>query len=124
MVGLSRIDSYALIIRITVSDLARSIDWYVNNVGLEQTGPIYDNWAELLIPGVANTTLGLKLVNPPQGTAGEVLTFLVSDIEANVQYLRSRGVAVEDPRHLAGGVLLSFFYDPDGNRLALRQNPS
>ena len=123
MVGLEKINTYAVIIRITVSDLNRSIEWYVNNIGLVENGTRYENWAELLIPGVANTTLGLKLVDPPQGTAGEVLTFVVSHIKENVRYLRERGVAVEDPRHLAGGVLLSFFSDPDGNRLALRQNP-
>lgn len=117
------IGTYALIMRITVSNLPKSIEWYINNLGLIKTGTIYENWAELEIPEVPNTTVGLKLVNPPQGTAGEVITFVVRDIYAAIERLRDGGVAVEAPRHLAGGVLLSFFYDPDGNRLALRQNP-
>lgn len=112
-----------LVIRITVSDMARSVAFYSDQLGLVKTAEAYPEWTKLDIPGNPSTKLGLKLVNPPEGSGGEVTTFVVPDIKATIVQLRARGIKVEDPRHLAGGVLLAFFEDPDKNRLAVRQNP-
>ncbi len=116
-------NAHEIVIRITVSDMEKSLAFYVDKLGLIKTDEIYPEWAKLRIPGSADTALGLKLVNPPEGSGGEVTTFVVKDIRASIQKLRARGVVVEDPRELAGGVLLAFFEDPDKNRLAVRQNP-
>ncbi|MDJ0842526.1 MAG: VOC family protein [Acidobacteriota bacterium] len=116
-------DAHEMVIRVTVSDMKKSLAFYVDQLGLTKTDEIYDEWAKLLIPGNKGTALGLKLVIPPEGSGGEVTTFVVKDIRASIAKLRARGIEVEDPRHLAGGVLLAFFEDPDKNRLAVRQNP-
>lgn len=112
-----------MVVRITVSDMDASLAFYVDRLGLKKTAEIYPEWAKLEIPGNPVTYLGLKLVIPPEGSGGEVTTFVVPDIRATIAQLRERGIVVEDPRHLAGGVLLAFFEDPDKNRLAVRQNP-
>lgn len=116
-------DAQEMVIRITVSDMKKSLSFYVEQLGLIKTNEVYDEWAKLGIPGNPKTMIGLKLVIPPEGSGGEVTTFVVNDINASIARLRARGITVEDPRHLAGGVLLAFFEDPDKNRLAVRQNP-
>jgi len=113
-----------MVIRLTVSDMEASLAFYVDQLGLIKTNEIYPEWAKLIIPGNATTFIGLKLVIPPEGSGGEVTTFVVKDILTSIARLRVRGIEVEDPRHLAGGVLLAFLQDPDKNRLAIRQNPS
>ena len=50
-----------------------------------------------------------------------VAAFEVADIEAEVAYLRSRGVDVEGVITLASGVRRAFFNDPDGNIIGMRQ---
>jgi len=112
-----------MVIRLTVSDMKASLGFYVDQLGLIKTEETYDAWAKLGIPGNPATWVGLKLVVPPEGSGGEVTTFIVKDILASIARLRARGITVEDPRHLEGGVLLAFFEDPDKNRLAVRQNP-
>lgn len=112
-----------LVIRITVSDMEKSVAFYTDKLGLIKTKEAYPEWTKLDIPGNPTTKLGLKLVIPPEGSGGEVTTFVVPDIRATIKQLRARGITVEDPRNLAGGVLLAFFEDPDKNRLAVRQNP-
>jgi len=116
-------DAHQLVIRITVADMDRALSFYVDRLGLGRTAEIYPAWAKLTIPGNPGTALGLKLVAPSEGSGGEVTTFVVPDIRASIAALRDRGITVEEPRHLEGGVLLAFFEDPDGNRLAVRQNP-
>ena len=116
-------DALEIVIRVTVSDMERSLAFYVDRLGLIKTPETYPEWAKLGIPGNPNTFIGLKLVIPPEGTGGEVTTFVVEDINASIEKLRGRGIVVEDPRNLEGGVLLAFFEDPDKNRLAVRQNP-
>jgi catechol 2,3-dioxygenase-like lactoylglutathione lyase family enzyme len=112
-----------IVIRITVSDMEKSLAFYVDKLGLLPTDEAYPEWSKLRIPGNPTTMLGLKLVIPPEGSGGEVTTFVVPNIQVAIDALRARGIEVEDPRHLAGGVLLAFFEDPDKNRLAVRQNP-
>ena len=112
-----------MVVRITVSDMEASLAFYVDQLGLKKTVETYPEWAKLEIPGNPVTYLGLKLVIPPEGSGGEVTTFVVPDINATIAELRERGIKVEDPRNLAGGVKLAFFEDPDKNRLAVRQNP-
>jgi len=116
-------DAREMVIRVTVADMQRSLAFYVDQLGLIKTDEIYPEWAKLNIPGNDRTSIGLKLVDPPEGSGGEVTTFVVNDIAVAIARLRARGIEVEDPRHLAGGVLLAFFEDPDKNRLAVRQNP-
>ena len=115
--------SREMVIRVTVSDMDRALAFYVDRLGLGRTAEIYPEWAKLTIPDMPKTFVGLKLVNPPEGSGGVVTTFVVVDIRQSITALRAREIDVEDPRHLAGGVLLAFFEDPDGNRLAVRQNP-
>ena len=115
---------HAMVIRVTVSDVKKSANWYVRHLGLIATDEIYDSWARLAVPGMPGLSVGLKRVSPPEGSGGVVTTFVVKDIRASIAQLRSYGVTVEDPpRQLDGGIQLSFLEDPDGNVLAIRQNP-
>jgi lactoylglutathione lyase len=51
------------------------------------------------------------------------IAFTVSDIEAELDKLRARGVRLidETPRTILNGVKIAFFFGPDGERLELFQ---
>lgn len=115
---------HAVVVRLTVSDVKKSADWYVRHLGLIATDELYDNWARLEVPGMPGLSIGLKRVDPPEGSGGVVTTFVVKDIRGTIARLRAQDIDVEDPpRQLDGGIQLAFLTDPDGNVLAVRQNP-
>lgn len=74
-------------------------------------------WTQFKYPELQGK-IGLNL-QPLQGNAA--LTIVVPDIDIAVKELRSKGVNLCNPIDVGAGVYLATFSDPDGNRLALRQ---
>ncbi len=116
--GLSRIGQIA----ITVSDVARAIEFYRDTLGV----PLLFEAA----PGMAFFQAGdVRLMlgaaeSPDAPRFSSIVYFRVDDIAAAHAALSERGVAfTHEPRLIHRGheadLWLAFFSDPDGNSLAL-----
>ena len=127
---------------VPVSDQDRSLRFYVDELGFEKRGDWpyggSHRWVEVAPPGSA---IAIALVPPTEGeaTAGDqaLCAFSSTDIEADHDALRSRGVDVDAIIGRAGtsrpglasiDVTVEdpippqfFFRDPDGNRFLIVQ---
>jgi predicted enzyme related to lactoylglutathione lyase len=74
------------------------------------------------LPDIDQVAIGLS-ASGSVSPGGSVPTFVVNDINAARQSLLDNGVEVGPIQDVGLGVLMAFFQDPDGNTLALRQNP-
>lgn len=119
------IGDFDLVYKINVSNLAASLDWYGNKLGLEHDadfdGP---TWVQFKVPGVSNLVIGLNVDPVNIGSGSAVPTFVVKDLEAACNGLVANGIDAGDIQDVGSGVKLSFFKDPDGNTLGLRQDPA
>lgn len=108
-----------------VTDLDRSIDWYVDTLGFDLLYRRDDiAWCELST-GVDKVNVGLSQREEAGGAGGSTLTFGVTDIEAAKAELDRRGVRQDGPiRDIDGLVRLLTFYDPDDNALMFYQLPA
>lgn len=109
---------------IPVTDMKRSVEWYVRVFGLEmidQSGMC----TGLAFPGEV-TIVNLWKVNRPQPTQFDVeggykipyYNFESFDIEYSHASLKEKGVEVM-PIIDAGGIRFFDFMDPDGNRISI-----
>ncbi|MCF7981075.1 MAG: VOC family protein [Pseudomonadales bacterium] len=117
------IGEYGLVIKVDVSDLEKSTQWYTEKLHF-QLDERYnaDTWRQLNIPDVTNTAIGLHLNPEGAGMEGKKATFVVNDINAARNELVKNNVEVDEIITLGEWVKLAFFRDPDGNILGLRQN--
>lgn len=119
----SLIGEYSVVIKIEVSNLERSTDWYVNKLQLEvDTAFDAQTWRQLIIPDNPNVVIGLHLNQGGDGVGGKKVTFVVTDIRVAHEALLRQGVDVQPVVDIEGSVKLAFFEDPDGNVLGLREN--
>ena len=107
---------------LTVSDIDRSVRFYVETLGFKLTSRIGNDWAEVDAGG--GFVLGLHHGGergPKPGTPGSVaLYFEVNQpIAEVVEVLANRGVTFEGPVKANGPVKIALFVDPDGNVLRL-----
>jgi catechol 2,3-dioxygenase-like lactoylglutathione lyase family enzyme len=107
---------------ISVSDLERSKQFFVEVLGFEHSYTLADwGWAELRtgVPGVA---LGIGQAETVTPGGGATLTFGVDDIDATRAWLEQHDVRFDgDTREIPGMVRLATFYDLDGNTFMLAQ---
>lgn len=117
------IGEYGLVIKLDVSNLENSVDWYQSKLGFI-LDPRYStsDWAQLNLPDFRQTAIGLHFDPARTGTKGESTTIVVDDLETARSGLIERGVDVGPIEEISNGVKLAFFADPDGNSFALRQN--
>lgn len=130
------IGEYGVVSKVDVADVETSAQWYETKLGLVRD-PRFDVpewWAQLNIPNVPRTAIGLN--RDPHGTTttgtggsggtgrGQVTTFVVEDIEAAREALIRNGVDVAPISTVPHDVRLAFFKDHDGNDYGLRQNPA
>jgi catechol 2,3-dioxygenase-like lactoylglutathione lyase family enzyme len=102
---------------LAVNDLERSRRFYEETLGFEVEAQV----AETVRYRCGGGT-GLAIFERPMTPVDRtVAAFEVEDIEAEVAYLKSRGVDVEGVITLASGVRRAFFNDPDGNIIGMRQ---
>ncbi|MEM8695799.1 MAG: VOC family protein [Pseudomonadota bacterium] len=106
-----------------VSDLDRSIDWYVEMLGFTLLYRVDEiGWCELST-AVDNVAMGLSQVESVSIGGGVTPTFGTRDIEAAKADLDSKDVEQDGPiQDVPGLVRLLTFYDPDGNPLMLYQD--
>ncbi|MEM9530701.1 MAG: VOC family protein [Pseudomonadota bacterium] len=113
-----------LTLSLPVSDLAASIEWYRDVLGMELLYQMDDlGWCELKSP-VQRVNVGLSQVE--KVTVGETTpTWGVREIEASHRALKAKNVRVDDEIQVIDGMVkLVTFYDPDGNPLMLYQDVS
>ena len=119
------IGEYGLVAKVSVRDLAVSIQWYQEKLGLQHDARFdTTNWAQMNIPAIPHVAIGLWVDPNRVGTGGAVATFFVNDIAVARKALMDRGVNVGPIMDVGLGVKMAFFSDPDGNSLGLRQNPA
>ncbi len=107
-------------IGITVSDLARAVEFYRDQLGM---------CALFQVPGLAffdcqGIRLMLSAAEKPAETYSSILYYKVPDIHAAHRELARRGVAFEREPHLVARLpghelWMAFFRDPDRNLLAV-----
>lgn len=110
---------------IPVTDVDRSIDFYVNKVGfhLDYDQRVSDDlrFVQITPPGSAcSIAFGEGLSENPPGTSA--LQVVVGDINQAHDELASWGVDVSDVQVLEWGHFVNFA-DPDGNRWAIQYLP-
>ena len=109
---------------VPVTEQDRSIDFYVDSLGLEKrTDTPFGNgyrWVEVYAP---EGTTGIALAPPPPGTdvtpQQTGITLTSRDIDATHAEMRSRGVDVDEAVSRMGGPVppMFWFRDPDGHSL-------
>jgi catechol 2,3-dioxygenase-like lactoylglutathione lyase family enzyme len=112
-----------------VKDLARARAFYENSLGLEPLGQKPDGKFIYRCGGTE-----IALFPKPEGTKAEhtAVSFLVSDIQAEIADLKSRGVKFDDydfpdfktVGHVCvlGSEKAAWFRDPEGNILCLHED--
>jgi lactoylglutathione lyase len=119
-------------IGVKVSNMDRSIQFYKDVLGLELVGRSQVNeqleLAFLSYPDTDNIQIELisrRSDDLPAAGIVDHMAFTVTDIEAEVERLKSLGVKMIDeaPRELniSGIVKIAFFYGPDGEKLEFFQ---
>ena len=117
------IRSMSLVI-VPVTDQDRSIDFYVNSLGLEKRTDMEFGgnmrWVEVYAP---ESSTGVALSAPPPGQEvtpqSTGITFTSDDIDTTHAELTSRGVDVDAEVMRHGGPVppMFWFRDPDGHSL-------
>lgn len=108
---------------LAVRDLAASIAWYRDVLGMRL---LYElkamGWCELASP-VARVNVGLSQVEKPEVKGGATLTWGVKDIAAARKQIEAKKVRFDGPtREIPGMVKLATFFDPDGNKMMLYED--
>ena len=113
------------LINVPVSDVDRSIDFYVNKAGFnldhDHTPTDEIRFVQLTPPGsAASIAIGRGLPNSEPGSV-KGLQLVVDDIEGTVAQLTERGVEVSEIDEQPWG-RFAYFADPDGNGWVLQLN--
>jgi catechol 2,3-dioxygenase-like lactoylglutathione lyase family enzyme len=113
------------LINVPVSDVDRSIDFYVNKAGFsldhDHTPTDEIRFVQLTPPGSATSiSIGRGLPNTEPGSV-KGLQLVVDDIEAATSELSEGGVEVSEIDEQPWG-RFAYFADPDGNGWVLQLN--
>jgi predicted enzyme related to lactoylglutathione lyase len=112
-----------LICAVNVSNLEASAAWYERVLGFRRLffSAKY-NWCELTA-GIGAVTIGLAEAKPLKPDGGALLIFGTTDLDATRGRLEVDGVRFDGPTQVIHHVAkLAGFFDPDGNRLMLRES--
>lgn len=108
------------VVMLGVQDLARSVAFYRDKLGLSVTGEVPGAFTFL---NAGRVTLGLSLPlakHTGQGPGCTEVVFSVEDITAAHAALKDRGVQfTHEPRNVTGPMWAANFNDPDGHRLSI-----
>ena len=117
-----------------VTSMERSLDFYVNTLGLKllQRFPDTGTGKDIAFVGVDQPVLELLCPTVPEGTTRETkgcydhLAWHVEDIAQSMRELRGRGVNFTTPEPLTvlDGRKIAFFRGPDGERIEIVQAAS
>jgi catechol 2,3-dioxygenase-like lactoylglutathione lyase family enzyme len=110
------------VVMLGVKDLARSVAFYRDTLGLTPQGEVPQEFA-FFDAGGTMLALSAGLADPqasPSTVGALEVVFGVEDVMEGYEALRSRGVRfVVEPRHVTGQSWSAVFTDPDGHRLSL-----
>jgi len=113
------------LVNVPVSDVDRSIDFYVNKAGFsldhDHTPTEEIRFVQLTPPGsLASISIGRGLPNSEPGSV-KGLQLVIDDIEGTVAELSENGVDVSEIDEQPWG-RFAYFADPDGNGWVLQLN--
>jgi catechol 2,3-dioxygenase-like lactoylglutathione lyase family enzyme len=100
---------------IWVTDLDESLDWY-QLVGFEP-GPRYGTWQVMSVEGDTRFALHQGIREP--GPSTSVPSFLVEDLQREIDRLANLGIEPIDEITDSGTARFVTFLDPDGNEIQL-----
>lgn len=107
---------------VATSDFQRSLDFYTNTLGLREAFVLRDEKGQPALAYLQVSRNSFVELFPPSATRASGIVHLaleVADMKAIVARLREKGTKVEEPRIGRTKALLTFFTDPDGNRIEL-----
>ena len=108
------------VVMLGVKDLARSVAFYRDTLGLPPQGEVPGEFA-FFNAGSAMLALSVPLVKNSEHIVGATeIVFAVDDVRAAHAALRERGVAFTvEPRVVNPPMWSANFNDPDGHRLSI-----
>jgi predicted enzyme related to lactoylglutathione lyase len=111
-----------LVLRFTVTDRAKSRDWYRDVLGFEVLFEVDEiGWTEMT-NHAAKLTIGLSQSPAVSTSTGTMPVIGVSNLDATRTHLESKGVKFTGPTiEHAGLVRLATLLDPDGHQIMLYQ---
>jgi catechol 2,3-dioxygenase-like lactoylglutathione lyase family enzyme len=115
-------------VMVPVSDQDKAIEFFCEKLGFEKrTDTPYgngDRWVDVAPPGAATTIALTSPGEQMQPGAWTAIAFSSSDIDADHEELRSRGVDVDDEVMRMGDPVppMFWFRDPDGNSYLIVQS--
>jgi catechol 2,3-dioxygenase-like lactoylglutathione lyase family enzyme len=108
------------VLMLGVQDLARSVAFYRDKLGLAVTGEVPGEFTFL---SAGSVTLGLSVPiakHTGQGPGCTEVVFSVADVTSAYEALKGRGVQfTHEPRVATGPMWVANFNDPDGHRLSI-----
>jgi lactoylglutathione lyase len=110
-------------VTITVADLKRAIQFYVETLGLKLQGEMDEHFVQVEAPGL---TIGLLYLTgeqdfQPEKSGSMSIGFVVQNLETAIETLKSRGVEFHDSVEGKAAQVVHF-NDPEGNTLYLVSN--
>ena len=116
------VGEYSIVVKMDVSDLKASSDWYQNKLDL-MPEPQFNSpdWRQFIFTDMPNVSIGLHENPEKSGSGGDAFTIVVKDIDSARMQLLSKGVDISEDTEVGCGVILAYFDDPDGNHLVIRQ---
>jgi catechol 2,3-dioxygenase-like lactoylglutathione lyase family enzyme len=110
---MSRFDHVLAVV--PVREIAAAREWYTVLFGVEPT----NNPMPVLVEWQVTDGGWVQVTEDPDRAGSGMLNLAVSDLAAEVEGLRDRGIAVGDIVDASKGVQLGTVQDPDGNTIAL-----
>lgn len=112
-----------------VSNMERSLDFYINVLGLKliQRFPDTGMGKDIAFVGIDSPVLELLCPTIPESISRETkgcydhFAWYVEDIAQTMQHLRERGVVftTPEPMTVLDGRMIAFFRGPDGERIEI-----
>jgi catechol 2,3-dioxygenase-like lactoylglutathione lyase family enzyme len=108
-------------VSVPVTDMARSVQFYGETLGLEQVGrggfPEFQLGENVSLYLIDPTSVGSEFSAPHSA----YIALRVPDVQAARSELEERGIAFAGDTHDSGVCHMAFFHDPDGNSLMLHR---
>lgn len=115
--------TFVQVVHVPVSDQDRAKDFYVNGLGLVVVADIdmgpHGRWLQVAPQGAA-TSLALIPDDGSSSSASATVVFESTDIEADAQLFRTRGIDLPNAIEEMPWATTLRFEDPDRNQLALQ----
>ena len=109
-------------VTLMISDMNRSVKFYVETLGLRLKTRYGDYFAQIQAPGTIIALHPSSKTNPIMKGGSTSIGFSVDDLDKVIQELKAKGVMFTSGVVDDGQVRIASFMDPDGNQLYLSQS--